>query len=143
MKKKTWILLAATAVVCGVAILIWRENSKYIKPEVLEPEVFEDVNFDTDLLIGLWNENTNYYRYNSDGTAVTWDVADDLTEEEGVKMKWEINHNIFTHYYIMEIGGVIPKMYNLKVLELDALEYYDNYGVNHKLSKVDELHLIN
>jgi hypothetical protein len=38
----------------------------------------------------------------------------------------------------MEIGGVIPKIYNMRVLELDVMEYDDDYGVSHKFSKVDE-----
>ncbi len=106
---------------------------------MLEPEVFHDIEFDTDLLSGLWKEDEVYYRYNDDGTGVTWDLADDVTEDEGTKMNWTLNHNLFTHYYIMEIGGIVPKMFNMKVLELDIMEYDDGYGVNHKLSKVDEL----
>ncbi|MDO5341597.1 MAG: hypothetical protein Q4F69_03995 [Bacteroidia bacterium] len=144
MKKKFLIVILVLAVagVCAAAYF-WIINSKYIEPERIEPEVFEDVEFDMDLLVGLWNENTVYYRYNEDGTAVTWDISDDITEEEGTKLNWEIKHNLFTHYYIMEIGAVVPKMYNLKQLELDVLEYFDDYGVNHRFTKVDELDLIN
>jgi len=144
MKKKIIVIIAilVAAGICAAAY-IWYNHSRYMKPTILIPEVFENVEYDTDLLIGLWNENSLYYRYNDDGSGVTWDIADDITEDEGTRLKWEVKHNLFTHYYVMEIGGVVPKIYNLKQLELDVLEYCDDYGVNHKFTKVDELNLIN
>lgn len=145
MKKKVIIVIVVLAAVgiCTAAAIWFVNRSKYVKPERLEPVVFEDIEFDSDLLIGLWNENTVYYRYNDDGSAVTWDLADDITESEGTKMNWELRHNLFTHNYIMEMGGVVPKMYNMKRLELDVLEYCDDYGVNHTFKRVEELDLIN
>ena len=85
----------------------------------------------------------NYYRYNEDGTGVTWDLADDVEEDEGTELTWTLDQDIFTHYYQMEIGGTIPKVFNMKVLELDFMEYEDDYGVNHKFNKVEELQLLN
>ncbi len=145
MKKKIIIiiaLLAAIAICTAAAIWIINE-SKYVKPECIEPEVFEDIEFDSDLLIGLWSENSVYYRYNDDGSAVTWDTADDIVESEGTKVLWELRHNLFTHYYVMEIGGVVPKMYNIKQLELDILEYNDDYGVSHVFKRVEEPDFVN
>lgn len=145
MKKKILIIIAiiVAAGICAAAVILVVNNSKYVKPEYLEPEVFENVEFDSDLLIGLWNENSVYYRYNDDGSAVTWDVADDIIESEGTRLSWELRHNLFIHNYIMEIGGVVPKMYNMKQLELDILEYNDDYGVNHVFRRVEEPDLIN
>lgn len=141
--KKFWkiilIIIAILGVGAAVYFIWFYDSKKYVEPEMLEPEVFHDIEFDTDLLIGLWKEDEVYYRYNDDGSGVTWDLADDVTEDEGTKMNWTLDHNLFTHYYIMEIGGIVPKMFNMKVLELDVMEYDDGYGVNHKLSKVDEL----
>jgi len=145
MKKKTLAIIAIiVAAALSSAAVIWIVNRpKYVEPERLEPEVFEKMNFDTDLLIGLWNENTVYYRFNEDGSGVTWDIADDISESEGTQIKWELSHGKFIHYYMMGIGGVVPKMFNMKKLELDVLEYSDDYGTKHVLSKVDELYLIN
>jgi len=147
MKKKlliTIIIILAVAGICVAAYFIWFSDSKkYYEPEIIEPEVFHDVEFDTDLLIGLWKEDELYYRYSDDGSAVTWDLADDVMEDEGTQLDWTLEHNIFTHFYKMEIGGIIPKVYNMKVLELDVMEYDDDYGVNHKFTKVEELELIN
>lgn len=145
MKKKILVVVAIIVAVglCAAAVIWIVNESKYVEPECLEPEVFEKTNFDTDLLIGLWNENTVYYRFNDDGSGVTWDLSDDLVESEGTKMKWELERGKFILYYTMEIGCVIPKLYNMNKLELDVLEYYDDFGVEHKLSRVEELYLIN
>lgn len=133
------IILAVLAVSVAVYFIWFHDNKKYYTPEIIEPEVFHDIEFDTDLLIGVWKEDELYYRYNDDGSAVTWDLSDDVMEDEGTQLTWTLEHNLFTHYYKMEIGPVVPKQYNMKVLELDVMEYDDDYGVNHKFSKVDEL----
>ena len=133
------IILAVLAVGVAVYFIWFHDNKKYYTPEIIEPEVFHDIEFDTDLLIGVWKEDELYYRYNDDGSAVTWDLSDDVMEDEGTQLTWTLEHNLFTHYYKMEIGPIVPKQYNMKVLELDVMEYDDDYGVNHKFSKVDEL----
>lgn len=133
------IILAVLAVGVAMYFIWFHDNKKYYTPEIIEPEVFHDIEFDTDLLIGVWKEDELYYRYNDDGSAVTWDLSDDVMEDEGTQLTWTLEHNLFTHYYKMEIGPVVPKQYNMKVLELDVMEYDDDYGVNHKFSKVDEL----
>ena len=147
MKKKFWItiliILAAAGVAFAVYYIWFVDHKEYAEPEMLEPEVFHDVEFDSDLLIGVWKEEENYYRYNEDGTAVTWDLADDVEEDEGTELTWTLENDTFTHYYQMEIGGIIPKVFNMKVLELDFMEYEDDYGVNHKFNKVEELQLLN
>ena len=147
MKKKFWItiliILAAAGVAFAVYYIWFADHKEYVEPEMLEPEVFHDVEFDADLLIGVWKEEENYYRYNEEGTAVTWDLADDVEEDEGTELTWTLEGDTFTHYYQMEIGGIIPKVFNMKVLELDFMEYEDDYGVNHKFDKVEELQLLN
>lgn len=144
MNKKFWITVLIIIAVAGAAAasyFIWFHHD-YVDPEIDEPEVFHDVEFDEDLLIGVWKENDLYYRYNDDGTAVTWDLADDVMEDEGTHLTWTLEGDIFTHYYQMEIGGIIPKVYTMKTLELDLMEYNDDYGVNHTFTKVEELQLI-
>lgn len=142
MKKKFWIIILIILVLGGAATAVYYIwfHKEWVEPEVLEPEVFND--FDEDLLIGLWKEDEVYYRYNDDGTAVTWDLADDVMEDEGTELEWTLEENVFTHLYKMEIGGIVPKVYTMKVLELDVMEYGDEFGVEHKFTKVEELQLI-
>ncbi len=145
MNKRVWTIILIILVAAGVAFavyFIWF-HKEYVQPEYDEPEVFHDIEFDADLLIGVWKEGENYYRYNDDGTAVTWDLADDVQEDEGTELSWTLEGDIFTHYYQMEIGGTIPKTFNMKVLDLDTMKYNDDYGVSHTFSKVEELQLFN
>ena len=144
MKKKVLIAIIIVLAVAGLAVAayyIWFHKD-YVEPEIELPEVFHDVEFDEELLIGLWKEDEVYYRYNDDGTAVTWDLADDVMEDEGTELTWTLEGDLFTHYYQMEIGGTIPKPYNMKELELDTMRYEDDFGVKHVFSKVEELQLI-
>lgn len=141
--KKFWRIILIILAVAGIAVavyFIWfYDNKKYYEPEILEPEVFNDTEFDEDLLIGVWKEGEIYYRYNEDGTAVTWDLSDDVMEDEGTELEWTLDNALFTHFYKMQIGGMVPKTFNMKVLELDYMEYDDDYGVDHKFTKVEEL----
>jgi hypothetical protein len=142
MKKKFWTIILIILVLAGAATAVYYIwfHKEYVEPEILEPEVFND--FDEDLLIGLWKEDEVYYRYNDDGTAVTWDLADDVMEDEGTELEWTLEEDVFTHYYKMELGGVVPKVYYMKVLDLDSMIYNDGFGVDHKFAKVEELQLI-
>ena len=142
MKKKIWIIILIVLALGGAAVAsyyIWF-HKEWVEPKMIEPEVFND--FDEDLLIGLWKEGEVYYRYNDDGTAVTWDLADDVMEDEGTELDWTLEDEVFTHYYKMEIGVIVPKVFKMKVLELDVMEYGDEFGVEHKFTKVEELQLI-
>ena len=145
--KKIWKIIlsivAAAGIACAVYFIWFADNKRYLTPEIELPPVFNDVEFDEDCLIGVWKENELYYRYNVDGSAVTWDLADDVMEDEGTVVDWTLDHNLFTHFYHMEIGGIIPKIYNMRVLEIDVMEYDDDFGVKHKFTKVDEEPLIN
>ena len=146
MKKKFWITILIVLAAAGVAFAVYyiwfADHKEYAEPEMLEPEVFHDIEFDSDLLIGVWKEEENYYRYNEDGTGVTWDLADDVEEDEGTELTWTLEGDVFTHYYKMEIGGIIPKTFNMKVLELDTMKYADDFGVSHTFTKVEELQLL-
>lgn len=142
MKKKIWLIILIILGLAGAAAAVYYIwfHKEYYEPEVIEPEVFNE--FDADLLIGLWKEDDLYYRYEEDGTAVSWDLADDVMEDEGTELEWTLEDDVFIHYYKMELGGVVPKTYTMKVLELDTMKYEDDFGVKHTFSKVDELQLI-
>ena len=138
MKKKLLIILLIVLGLSLAAFVVYKlVTPKAYDPEILEPEVFEDEVYDTDLLIGLWQEGSVYYRFNDDGSGVTWDTADDIVESEGSKFTWEVNKNRFTHYHHMEIGGIVPKVYKITKLDLMNLEYHDDYGVKSMFTKLE------
>ena len=48
-------------------------------------------------LYGKWQSGTLFYTYASDHTGNTWDTADDVTEEEGMKFTWELVQSELTN----------------------------------------------
>lgn len=136
--KKTFIIILIIILLGVIAFVIWRmAQPKYHEPENLEPEVFEDSSIDKDILVGLWQMGTVYYRYNADGTGCTWDTADDVTEAEAGKFTWELKERILTHFHQMEIGSaIIPKTYIITQIDLMNMEYEDNFGKQEKFKKV-------
>lgn len=138
MKKKILLIILILLGLALAAFVVYKlVTPKAYSPEIIEPEVFEDQTYDTDLIIGLWQNGTVHYRFNDDGTGVTWDTADDVLESEGSKFTWEINKNIFTHFHQMEIGGIIPKPYKITKLDLMNMEYKDPYGVKSVFTKLE------
>lgn len=140
MKKKKILIVALIIIVLGIiALMVWKMTQpKEYEPEIIEAEVFEDQVYDTDMLIGLWQSGTLYYRFNEDGSGVTWDTADDVTELEGGKFTWEVKKKRFYHYHKMEINNtIIPKTYNINKLDLMNLEYVDDFEVKTTFIKVE------
>lgn len=137
--KKITFIVIALIILCAAVLIIWHlSRPKEYKPEIIEPEVFEDEAFDTDMIIGLWQSGTVFYRFNADGSGVTWDTSDDVMESEGGKFTWEVRNKRFTHYHMMEISSaVIPKTYTIRKLDLMNLEYEDDYHNKTTFIKVE------
>lgn len=94
--------------------------------------------FDETLLIGKWSSGTVFFRYDTGGSGVTWDTADDLTEAEGQEFTWVLDQSELTHIYLMEVsGGVITKIYTVTKLTSTVLQYKDDTsGDVYSFSKV-------
>ncbi len=139
MKKKIIIAILIVIAILAIIFVVWKISQPVeYEPYVIEPEVFEEATYDTDMLIGLWQAGTVYYRYNEDGGGTTWDTADDVMESEASVFTWEIRKGRLIHYHQMEIGGaVIPKSYVIKKLDLVGLEYQDDYNVESIFVKVE------
>lgn len=94
--------------------------------------------FSVDDIYGKWKSGTLYYRYDFGNKGVTWDVADDVEEDEGQLFEWEIVDDDMTHIYIMEMGASIPKTYVIDELTPSVLRYHDDYGKSYHFSKVND-----
>ena len=57
---------------------------------ILFSSCVDDVFFDSSLLIGKWESDGEYYRYDADGTGVTWDTKEDVHEDEAQAFKWSL-----------------------------------------------------
>ncbi len=94
----------------------------------------DDASFDETLLTGKWlsdaqtqpDKNT-YYKYLANGTGATWDIDDDVTEEEAQEFTWSLVKSELTHIHILEMGGTVPKVYTVTELTASKLEYYDDF----------------
>ena len=93
--------------------------------------------FDETLLVGRWESGTLYYRYFANGNGYTWDVGDDVKEEEAQNFTWTLQKSVFTHIHILEIGGTVPKVYTLLELTETSLKYKDDFGKTFSFTKVN------
>lgn len=94
---------------------------------------------DPSLLPGKWVSGTEYWRYDSDGTGSTWDVGDDVSEEEGQPFKWEFDEsdNSLTQIHWMEMTGdwTIPQMFTITVLNDSVLSYKHRSGTVYTFAR--------
>lgn len=99
------------------------------KPEVV---------FDTELLVGKWVSGTEYYRFDNGGKGATWDTSDDVQESEAQPFTWEFDgetHDL-TLVHQMEMGGQIPKSYEVTDLTESVLKFKDRYGQTYSYNRV-------
>lgn len=101
----------------------------------VDPEV---ISFDSTLLIGKWEENGLYERYDSDGGGATWDIKDDVTEEEAEDFNWTVNGSTLYQEHILFNGAIVPKTYTLVTLNSTQLTYHDDYGTYHYFTRVSQ-----
>ena len=100
------------------------------------PDPVVEPNFSVDDIYGKWCSGSVYYRYDSGYRGVTWDTADDMTEDEGQRFEWKIEGVDMTHIHIMEMGASVPKTYVIDELTSSVLEYHDAYGKYYQFYKV-------
>lgn len=141
MKRPTLIIVSILLLVIFIATasyIYYSYKKRLYHPEVIEAEIYEDVTYDTDLLIGRWQSGTLYYWFNEDGTALTWDTADDVTEEEASSLTWTLERSRFTHIHHMGISkAVVPKHYRITQLDLLSLIFEDEFGTVYTFTKAD------
>lgn len=140
MKRKILLIFGiifSVIAICAIAYYFYVESRTY-DLEYLEMEEFDDVEYDVDLILGKWELGSVYYRFDDGGEGVTWDVADDVSEEEAASFKWEVDHSRFVHYHEMHNGAIIPKTYKILSLDLNTFTFVDDYGKEYSFSKVVE-----
>lgn len=102
----------------------------------------EEPRFDGSLIVGKWVSGTEYWRYDTDNTGVTWDEKDDVHEEEGQLFKWDFDseNDQLTHIHWMEMTGdwTIPKVYTVTALDNNKLSYTDKYGQEYIFTRVSD-----
>lgn len=89
---------------------------------------------DQNALVGKWqatDRNTEYWRYNADGTGLTWDEADDVYEYDTVGVlhfNWTTTLSHLELDYFGEMGQHAFENYTVTHQSLDTLVWKDLYG---------------
>ena len=93
-------------------------------------DIVLDVNPDD--LSGKWVvENTQeYWRFRSNGTGVTWDESEDISEEESnLKFEWTLDRDELTCVFRGENENqAVPKVYYIREISSSAMKWEDYYG---------------
>ena len=98
----------------------------------------EDESFDEYLLYGKWRSGTLYYKYLSNGSGTTWDTKDEVTEEEGQAFTWTLIKSELKQLHMLEIGGIVPKVYTVTELTSTSLKYKDDFGKTFSFVKISD-----
>lgn len=96
----------------------------------------DDECFDVSNLYGRWQEGSVYERYDNTGYGATWDVSDDIDEEEAQLFKWTLDGSTLIHQH-MGTFVTVPKVYTVTSLTPTTLIYGDDYGKTHHFTKVN------
>lgn len=95
----------------------------------------------SDQVVGCWVKNATqeYWRYLDDGTGVTWDESEDMTEEESnLRFEWSVSGDQLTHIFRGEQGNqAVPKLYTVKGISPSAMSWEDDYGQSYTLIRVN------
>lgn len=90
-------------------------------------------------LHGLWQKfsTQEYWRYRADGTGVTWDESEDVSEEESnLTFEWSINGDELTHIFRGSLGNqAVPKVYTITSISSTQMKWEDDYGQTYILIK--------
>ena len=88
---------------------------------------------------GLWQKigTQEFWRYRVDGTGVTWDESEDVSEEESnLTYEWTINGDELTHVFHGSLGNqAVPKVYTVTSISSSQMEWEDIYGQTYVLLK--------
>jgi hypothetical protein len=119
MKKTLWYLLAL-AIISSVVISCSKDDDA----------------FDETLLYGKWQSGTVFYKYLPDHTGGTWDISEDISEDEASKFTWTLLNSELKQIYIIDLGGTVPKTYTVTQLTASTLKYKDAFGSSFSFNKV-------
>ena len=139
MKRKYWIILIIVALAIGLGLaLYFILRPKIYHPEVIDPRTLHACPANKEMLVGLWQIDKHiYYRFNPDGTGHTWDINDDLTEAEATTFQWDAFKEAIMLTYELRIRGIVPRYYELEVLNEYNLRFHDTY-TTYTMDRVKE-----
>lgn len=138
MKKKHWIILIiALVVIIAGLVLYFATRPTLYKAQQIDPRTLHASPAKHEILVGLWQKDGHvFYRFEADGTGRTWDVDDDLTEDEGTSFDWETYEEAFMMTHKMRFRGVVPRYYEFECLNAFDFRFHDTY-TSYSLERVN------
>lgn len=139
MNKKRWIILIIIAAVIALGLaLYFMLRPKVYHPESIDPRTLHASPANEQMLLGLWQQDAHvFYRFNADGTGHTWDVDDDITEDEANTFNWEAFEEAIMITHTMRLRGIVPRYYELDRLNAFDLRFHDTYQ-SYAFERVEE-----
>lgn len=138
--KKRWIIIVviiAAAFIIGLAFFFLLCPKAYY-PETIDPRTLHASEANKTMIVGLWQKDGHvYYRFNADGTGHTWDINDDLTEDEASLFNWEAYDKAILMTHKMKLRGIVPRYYELDRLNNFDLRFHDTY-TEYAMERVEE-----
>ena len=138
--KKLWIIILVitiAALAIGLTLYFLLRPTAYY-PETIDPRTLHANEANEAMIVGLWQKDGHiYYRFNADGTGHTWDIADDLSEDEASHFNWEAYDKAFMMTHKMKLRGIVPRYYELDRLNAFDLRFHDSYS-DYALERIEE-----
>jgi hypothetical protein len=97
--------------------------------------------FNEKLLIGNWKPISGtrmYFRYNPNGTGVTWNPDEDYGPDDGKKFIWKLEKTELEQRHNIEIidEDIIIRLYTVSELNETTLRYRDDFG-SYSFTRMD------
>ena len=92
--------------------------------------------FEPSAILGHWQEGSVHEKYLSNGKGLTWDVSDDMSEDEALPFDWSLEGDQLIQEHVLWDGSIVPKIYTITKLDALQLVYRDDYGNTHTFTKV-------
>lgn len=90
-----------------------------------------------DDLTGRWvvEGTQEYWRFNGDGSGVTWDESEDISEwESNLTFEWSLEMSELTCvFHGANENQAVPKVYTIREITADSMEWEDIYGRRRRL----------
>lgn len=102
-------------------------------------DTVEYVDFNPNWVPGLWQKNgtTEYWRFKGDGTGVTWDPEEDVTEEESnLVFTWDVTGFTLTLNWGTFEGQDVIRKYFLHDQTQDVMVLSDIWGLKDTIYRV-------
>ena len=97
------------------------------------------IQFTADQFYGEWIAGTLHECYFADSTGLQWDTKDDVSRQEAQHFFWSLtDNNRLMQVYTMGVNGIVPRDYDVTLVNEESLVYKDAFGNAFRWNKMQE-----